>query len=79
MPTPALGWAAVALAGGPCAPGEQVVYACPVDGGKVGSVCREADRLVYRFGTPGGVELTVPAAPRPISERGENRWRPRVI
>lgn len=57
-----------ASAGGLCEASEQTVYACPVAGGKTVSVCRVDDRLLYRFGKPGAVELTFPSTPKPARE-----------
>lgn len=59
----------VARAGdGLCVGAEETVYACPVSGGRQVAVCREGDRLTYRFGRPGAVELTFPPTPRPAAE-----------
>jgi len=43
-----------------CQPGEAVVFSCTV-GAKLASLClADNDRLSYRFGKPGAIELTYP-------------------
>ncbi len=45
-----------------CQPGEALVFSCTV-GAKLASLCRSGnDRLSYRFGKPGAVELAYPNA-----------------
>lgn len=71
----AAGWAAgaAAMAADPrptlCAAGEAAVFACPVGGGRLVSLCASADlgehagTLTYRFGRPGRLELSFPETP----------------
>lgn len=56
-------WMTTAWAGsvGLCADGERVRVACEVKGGKQLALCQVQDRLVYRFGKPGTLELELPA------------------
>ncbi len=64
-----------AQAVGQCAAGEEPVLSCPVEGGKVLSLCATGAggpaaslRLQYRFGKPGRPELVYPD--RPASAKG---------
>ena len=46
-----------------CQPGEKVAFSCQFKNGKMVSVCSAGGgRAVYRFGKPGGVELTFPSS-----------------
>ncbi|ATQ42319.1 hypothetical protein [Caulobacter mirabilis] len=60
---------------GLCSPGEEPVLSCPVEGGKVLSLCATGAggpaaglKLQYRFGRPGKPELVYPD--RPASAKG---------
>lgn len=65
----------VAPSKGLCAPQETAIFVCPV-GRKLVSVCGQAGKATYRFGSPGKVELSSQAlttAERSFSGGGETQ------